>query len=335
MKMPGFVILILVLISLWGCSSTARRTPVLGDIDVLRSSENRRTYQADYDTVFRAAVDALRQVDNNTAKLVKHDQGLILFKKPNETGVINVYVKKIDEQTTSVEIEAKDKRKYWFDDSDAHARDAFFSELDKLLLVSTGGMEEGQPVLAQPDTAQPPPATTGDSDKKAELLSRLVERLRLTENQRFLEKLSFDELSVLEEKVRPFESLSATNEELGRRCAACYIDLARLYHDSGQYARAAEALKIAIAVEPDNAVAHCNLGDVYKHLRLFEDAIRELEQAQSLDPALPDTYINLGIIYDDYVVDDQKALQNYTKYLEVGGADEQVRIWIKALQEGS
>ncbi|GAB4330233.1 MAG: hypothetical protein Kow0099_00710 [Candidatus Abyssubacteria bacterium] len=335
MKKLVLVSLILVVLPTWACSSLPSRKPLLDDISVFGSSENQRTYEADYDAVFRAAVDALRQVDNNTAKLVKRDQGLIVFKKPNDTGIINVYVRKMDDSTTSVQVEAKNKRKYWFDDFDEQARDAFFSELDALLSGSDSEVKHTQANLANASAADAASVTSDDSEKKAEIVAQLQGLLHLAENERFLEKLSYSDLLVLEEKVRLLDSLPAGNENVGGPCSACYIDLASLYHDSGQYERAAEALKMAIAIEPGNAVAHCNLGDVYKHLRQFDLAIRELEQALSLDPNLPDIYINLGIIYDDYVVDDQKALQYYTRYLELGGTDEQVHSWIKAIEEGS
>ncbi len=82
-------------------------------------------------------------------------------------------------------------------------------------------------------------------------------------------------------------------------------------------------------------MARCNLGDIYKHLGLYEEAVRELNEAKRLDPKLSDTFINLGIIYDDYIVDDQKALENYRRYLDLGGSDKQVLEWIDAIEKGS
>ncbi len=142
-------------------------------------------------------------------------------------------------------------------------------------------------------------------------------------------------MSVLEHKLRAFSSVAADKKKLAERCAACYIDLARLHHDAGRYARSAETLKIALTIDPDNAVAHCNLGEIYKHLRLFDDAIRELNEAKRLNPQLADTYVNLGIIYDDYIIDEQKALGYYKQYIELGGTDKQVLEWIGEIDKGS
>ncbi len=327
-----------VLILLGGCSSMqSLQPPRLSDIDVLSASENKREYQADYDTTFQAAVDALRQIDNTSAKLVKRRSGVIVFNMGEEAGTITADVKKIDEQTTRVELSAKSSRKYWFDSSDATTREAFFREMDKLLkpaMSSEAGVESSpkeEVTLAENPAGQ---ASESASARNA-LLAKVKQGLSLGEQDTFLEKLADEDLTVLEQRIQSFNARTEGRDAMARKCANCYVDMARVYHDDGQYERAAEALKIATAVDPENAVAHCNLGEIYKHLRRFDDAIRELNEAKELNPNLADTYINLGIIYDDYAVDDQKALENYKKYLELGGADKQVIEWVKALEKRS
>jgi tetratricopeptide (TPR) repeat protein len=337
MKKLGVAIAVTGMVILSGCSPlTNLKAPRISDVNLLKSSKNQRTYQADYDTTFRAAVDALRQVDNGSAKLVKHGEGLIIFNKPNDTGTITANVTKIDERTTHVELLAKDKRRFWLDDTDEETRDAFFAELDERL-SSTSAREPNtaasQPEQPLPPEAQPAPRNEVQQDRSL-LLAKLRRQLQLGEENGFLDKLSYNDLFILDQRLETLNSIAAEKKELAGTCAACYIDLARLYHDAGQYARSAEALKTAIGVEPDNAVAHCNLGEIYKHLGLFDQAIRELNEAERLNPDLPDTYINLGIIYDDYVVDDQKALGYYKKYLELGGSDDQVAEWIGAIEKG-
>lgn len=331
MKKQWLAFVLIAMVSLSACSTL--KAPRLPEVNLLASSENQRTYQSDYDTVFRAAVDALRRVDNSSAKYVKHDAGLIIFKKPDNAGTITASVKKIDDRTTRVEIDAKNSRKFLPDSTDTETRDAFFKELDALLITEGA---EAPPAEVQKEASEEAEAPEKEpEDARTRLIARLSQELRLAADSSFLQKLSYDELSLLDQRIHALQSAASKSEDLGGMCAACYIDLARLYHDSGQYARAAEALKIAIASEPDNAVAHCNLGEIYKHLRLFDDAVRELHEAQRLNPDLPDTYINLGIIYDDYLVDDEKALKCYNKYLELGGTDEQVREWIRVIEQGS
>ncbi len=338
MKKLRVAIAVAGMVVLSGCGSLSNlKAPKISDVNLLKSSKNQRTYQADYDTTFRAAVDALRQTDNGSAKLVKYDEGLIIFNKPNDTGSTTANVTKIDEGTTRVELLAKVKRRFWLDSTDEAARDAFFAEMDRRLgstSATESAAEAGQP--EQPAPAETQAATQNEVQQdRSLLLADLRQQLRLGEDNAFLDKLSYDDLVILDRKLETLHSVAAEKKELAGTCAACYIDLARVYHDAGEYARSAEALKTAIGVEPDNAVAHCNLGEIYKHMGVFDDAIRELDEAKRLNPDLPDTYINLGIIYDDYVVDDQKALGYYKKYLELGGSDEQVKDWIAAIEKGS
>ncbi|UCD58128.1 MAG: tetratricopeptide repeat protein [Candidatus Hydrogenedentota bacterium] len=338
MRKLGFSISVIAMVWITGCSSNkGLRVPRISDINVVGSSKNQRTYQADYNTTFRAAVDALRQIDDNSAKLVKHGSGLIIFKKPDNAGIITANVKKMDEHTTRVELVAKNTRKFWLDDNDEETRESFFAELDKLLGATSSEAPEADARHARQSTLTKTRAAPGKEaeENRRLLIAKLVQELQLSEKDHFLDKLSYEELSMLDQRLQALISVSSENKDLTRKCAGCYIDLARAYHDNGQYSRSAEALKIAIAVDPGNAVAHCNLGEVYKHLRLFDDAIRELGEAKRLNPDLPDTYINLGIIYDDYVVDDQKALECYSKYLELGGTDRQVLEWISTIEEGS
>lgn len=339
MRKLALAIIACVMVCVSGCSSL----PSIPDVDILGSSKNQRTYQADYDTTFRAAVDALRQIDNGSAKLVKYSSGVIVFQQPNDAGTMTAYVTKVDDKTTRVELSATKERKYWFDASDEKTRDAFFAELDKRFGVAAAEAPNA-PAQAQPTApaeTKPTPAETktapaaSETQHKNQLVAKLSQELQLGETGGFLEKLSDNELTTLDQKLQTFNSPSKETKEITNRCATCYIDLARLYHDEAQYARSAEALKIAVSVDPNNAIAHCNLGEIYKHLNLADDAIRELNEAKKLNPALPDTYINLGIIYDDYVVDHQKALENYKKYLELGGTDKQVLEWISAIEKGS
>ena len=338
MRKVGLAFGVAVLALTAGCASvTNMKMPQMPDINFPGSSENHRTYEADYDTTFRAAVDALRQVDGNIAKLVKRDEGRIVFGKPDEAGKIVADVRKIDEQTTRVELVAKNSRKFLPDANDRETAAAFFAQLDRLLnepspeAIAPALAEAEQPVGPE---GQAPPREESQEGKDL-LLVKLRQKLQIEEEASFLDKLSHEDLSILDQKLGAIDSEIKEKEGLARKCAACYIDLARVYHDADRYARSAEALKTAITIEPDNAVAHCNLGEIYKHLRLLDDAVRELEEAKRLAPDLPDTYINLGIIYDDYLVDDRRALENYNKYLELGGADEQVLEWISAIEKGS
>jgi tetratricopeptide (TPR) repeat protein len=222
------------------------------------------------------------------------------------------------------------------DETDKKARDAFFMEMDKLLKPSlsaqTGSEKTSETkVVAEQDQSHQETKSAGVRDA---LIAKLKQELGLKDEDVFLEKLADGDLQKLDERIQSSDAVAGERKELSMKCANCYVDMARLFHDGGQYERAADALKIAIATDPQNAVAHCNMGEIYKHLRLFDDAIQELNEAKRLNPDLPDTYINMGIIYDDHLGDDKKALEYYQKYLELGGTDKQALEWIKSIEKG-
>jgi len=294
---------------------------------------NVRIYNTDYDTTFRAAVDTLRRLEESSAKLVKYGEGIIIFKRPNDAGTTTVNVEGVDMGTTRVTITVEDPKKNRLGDGRADSQRLFFEEMDKLLggAHATGETDAEEDATKGADTATEPAQSMPTEDP---IRRKVVQALRLDEGEEgFLSRLSHEDLVLLEKKL---ESLAAdSTEKLGRQCAACYIDLARLYHDDKLYNRSADALKIAISMDPTSAVAHCNLGEIYKHLGRYDEAIGELKTAERLDPELADTYINLGIIYDDYLNDDKEALENYGKYLNLGGENKQVLEWMTRIKDGS
>jgi tetratricopeptide (TPR) repeat protein len=313
------------------CAPTKQaKVPESQDMDILASSENIRTYNADYETTFRAALDTLRRIEESGSKFVKHSEGLIIFKKPNDTGMIKVNVERVGERATRVDISVKGHRKNRMGGVDRDTQDAFFEELGELLASAEAG--EIVPGAKESGESTGEKSAAPDVPERETIESNIQQALRLKKDENFLDALSYEELVLLDRRLEVLASDSAEKDKLSQRCVACYIDLARFYHDDMIYDRSAEALKIAISIDPDSAIAHCNLGEIYKHLELYDEAIRELQEAERLDPDLPDTFINFGIIYDDYLVDDKKALEYYRKYLELGGSDEQVQKWMAEIE---
>jgi len=338
MRLRWLTLAIVVTLFFPGCGSLGGSRGSSGsEVAASQGANNQHTYQVDYDRTFNAVSDALERIDNNSTNLERYDTGNIVSKMSDGSGTINARVTRIDERNTRVDLLIQKKRGFWRKRPDAETAEAFFRTLDEVL--SSTAMEKDEEGEAGPTPASPRRESAdglqdaASEKKKNELIVRLKQKLQLAEEDRFLEELSPEALAILETKLRALGFLAAEKKYLAKKCSACYIDLARFYHDAEQYARSAEALKIAIANDPDSAVAHCNLGEIYKHLHLFQDAIRELNEAKKLNPDLPDIYINLGIIYDDYVVDDQEALRYYTKYLELGGTDKQVLDWISQIEK--
>src|SRR5215204_6853739 len=56
---------------------------------------------------------------------------------------------------------------------------------------------------------------------------------------------------------------------------------------AGKYGAALASFSRAIALQPNFAKAHYNLGTVYYHLKEYAKAVRELEKAIEINPAYP------------------------------------------------
>lgn len=79
----------------------------------------------------------------------------------------------------------------------------------------------------------------------------------------------------------------------------------------------AKAGRISQKMMRENADMHYNLGTIFLQNKQYKEAIREYEQVLELRPNDPETHYNLGVLYDDYVRDREKALYHYQKYLSV------------------
>ena len=78
---------------------------------------------------------------------------------------------------------------------------------------------------------------------------------------------------------------------------------------SGQYAQAIDALQHALALTPEHAGAHLELGLAYCYHGLFDESLQELRTAAALDPTNPEILVNLAKtfamlgMYDEAIAD--------------------------------
>ena len=63
------------------------------------------------------------------------------------------------------------------------------------------------------------------------------------------------------------------------------------------YAGAIEDAKEEVRMNPDNAVAHYNLGNAYYDSGMYEEAIESYKQAIRIDPGLAGAHVGLGTAY--------------------------------------
>ncbi|HET9607871.1 MAG TPA: tetratricopeptide repeat protein, partial [Nitrospira sp.] len=70
--------------------------------------------------------------------------------------------------------------------------------------------------------------------------------------------------------------------------------------------------------------AHMNLGVIYTSMNKLEEAEQEYEKAVALKPDYAEAHYNLGVFYELHRKDMPRALAQYHKYRNLGGRDDRV-----------
>lgn len=97
--------------------------------------------------------------------------------------------------------------------------------------------------------------------------------------------------------------------------------------------------KIASAdstLQKERSLYHYNLGVAYTRARLYDEAVAEYEKSLNFGPNNPDTHYNLGLLYENFKEDPDKAVAHYHKYLELmpeAEDKEEVKAWIVKLSK--
>jgi Flp pilus assembly protein TadD len=100
-----------------------------------------------------------------------------------------------------------------------------------------------------------------------------------------------------------------------------------------RWEEAASAFEASLAARPGEAPVHFDLAVAYRHLGRYAAARDSYLQAAALDPGDLDILYNLGILYELYLNQPERALEAYARYVAGGGPEaERVRPWIDALE---
>jgi len=76
-----------------------------------------------------------------------------------------------------------------------------------------------------------------------------------------------------------------------------YVNIGLCYGNLGNHAKAIDAFKQAIRIDPEYASAYYNLGTAYNSLSLYRDAIDAFKQAIRIDPDHTSAHVSLGFSY--------------------------------------
>lgn len=96
--------------------------------------------------------------------------------------------------------------------------------------------------------------------------------------------------------------------------------LAYVFWARGQYDKAIESYKAEIALDPNNGWNYYSLGQAYEGLKQWDKAISQYIMAtdkEKKDPRIAKAYNNLGTLYMNWSGDYFKALDNFTKAVQL------------------
>ncbi len=84
-------------------------------------------------------------------------------------------------------------------------------------------------------------------------------------------------------------------------------------------------------VTTDNQDLHFNMAVMHTQTGMYQEAEDGFLQLLQLNPQAPDVHYNLGILYDKYLQDRQRAAKHYTRFVELAPQSKDadlVRVWL-------
>ena len=111
------------------------------------------------------------------------------------------------------------------------------------------------------------------------------------------------------------------------------LNLGLLYLQDSRLPEAEAAFKAALQVTPSNPIAGDELGIVERKLGKFADAEAAYLGAIASEPNYAPAHLNLGVLYDLYLSEPQKALEQFERYIEIAGENKQVAGWVIELRK--
>ena len=88
---------------------------------------------------------------------------------------------------------------------------------------------------------------------------------------------------------------------------------------------ALSAAKSAVQHAPKNPDSHYTLGLIYEKQGRYQEAERAMQEALAVNPTYSDVYFSLGLMYADEMKNQQKAVDAFQRYLELGGTHARAR----------
>jgi len=131
-----------------------------------------------------------------------------------------------------------------------------------------------------------------------------------------------------DDATRDLLALARSEPDLG----GPHANLGLIYRQAGKLADSVTELEQAVRLNSQQPVYWNQLGITYRQSGEFKKAQEAYEKAIALDPSYANPYLNLGILFDLYLWDGQRALELYDRFLALSPGDERVVKWIADLK---
>jgi tetratricopeptide (TPR) repeat protein len=132
----------------------------------------------------------------------------------------------------------------------------------------------------------------------------------------------------VDEAERAYKSLAQASPELG----GPHANLGVIYRQSGKLNESASELEQAVRLNPRQPIFLNQLGVTYRQQGQFAKARDAYQRAIALDAGYAPAALNLGILYDLYLGDAPRALEQYGRYLALAPSDATVTKWVADLK---
>ncbi len=139
-------------------------------------------------------------------------------------------------------------------------------------------------------------------------------------------------------KDRPGEAFALPVREIERFLGESFSQMGGLLAEVGRYADAAEVLSHGARFAPESAKVHNNLGEAFRMMREGKRSEGALQKSVALNPDYAEAHYNLGMLYKNLLDHPTKAATHFRRYLylrptapEAG----QIGRWLTALSAAS
>lgn len=133
----------------------------------------------------------------------------------------------------------------------------------------------------------------------------------------------------VDEAERAYRAIAQANPELG----GPHANLSVIYRQAGKVDDAVREAETAVKLSPRQPIYLNQLGIAYRQQGQFAKARDAYQRALAEDPGYAAAMLNLGILYDLYLGDTQRALEQYARYLSLlPNGDPTVSKWVADLK---